>query len=141
MAAMKKPPQAGPAASPMMTPQQPSGGQMQAAIKVRLAMKFLEQALSAEGGMTEKGKSILKAMTTLANQYGKTEGEADDLAKSEEKTLAAGASGPGAPGGQPPGGPPPPGGGGAPPPPGGAPPPGGMPGMPGGAGAAPPMAG
>jgi hypothetical protein len=119
----------------MMSPQKPSGELEQGRVKVLLAQKMLESALVKYGSIKDgPGKAVLKAINILAREFGKQEGDSEDLATSEKKSLVAGMPGAGAP---PPGaGPPgaPPGAGAAPPP--GMPPP-GMP--PPGAGAAPPM--
>ena len=108
----------------MMTPQKPAGEQEKGRVKALLAVKMLEQSLSAFGATSKEGKSVLTAIHALAKQFGKQEGDTQDLLPAERKTLAAGLpdqQGGAAPPGGPPGAPP---GAGAPPgmPPGGAPP-------------------
>jgi hypothetical protein len=134
MAGMKQPPKAGPAASPMMTPQNPAGQKEGARVKCLLAAKLVTQALTTYGIMDETGKGLVKLLKIFAELFGKQEGDSEDMVTSEKKTLAAGLAPqgaapqkpPGAPPGMPPG---PPGAGGVAPPM--------MP--PGGAGAPPPM--
>jgi hypothetical protein len=114
---------AAPAAGGMMTPQAPAGEQEGAKADVLMAQKMLERALPKFGSGDKRGKAILKSIASLAREFGKEEGQTEELMPAEIKQLLQGLAGPGAPPKPPPGaqGAPPPG---APPP--GAPPPGAM---------------
>jgi len=92
------PPAAGaPAAAPMMTPQQPKGDQEGAKVDVLMAIKMLEKALPKYGSGEPGGKAILKAITALGKEFGKEEGQTEELMPAEIKALLQGVAGPGAP--------------------------------------------
>lgn len=101
-------PPSGPSAAPMMTPANPGGSQEGSKIDVMMSTKLLQRALGVYGVATEEGKSILKALSTLANTFGKSEDETSELMPAELKHMIAAASGPGNP--NPAGQAPPPGG-------------------------------
>ena len=115
------PPDAAPAAGPMMTPQPNAGEQEGAKVQLTMALKICENALGKYDSKMDEHKAILKAITNLAKVVGKTEEKSEQYMPAEIKAINQGLLGPGqppkppAPPGAAPGGPPP---GAAPPPPG-----------------------
>lgn len=103
------PPEPPPAAAPMMSPQKNEGAQADAQVNALLAQKLLERALVAFGSSDEKGKAILKAISSLAKAFGKDESATEELTPAEKMQMLQGLAGPGAPpkGGPPPGAAPP----------------------------------
>lgn len=64
-----------PRTSPMSTPQ-PNEGEKQGALpSVIMAMKVLENTLSAFGSDTEEGQSVLAALKTLGSKFGEAKRE------------------------------------------------------------------
>lgn len=108
-----------PGAAPMMAPQKAEGKQAGAAVQVLMAIKVLEQSMSAFSSTDEKGKAIIKAIASLGKAFGKQESESEELLPAENKIIQQALQGPGAgaPPGPPPGGPPQGAPQGAPPPP------------------------
>lgn len=99
-----QPPNPGPAAGGMLTPQRPSGEMQAGRTKVLVAMKMLEQALASFGAIGKEGDTVLKAISSLAKTFGKQEGDASQLMDSERKTIAGGLPAGGAGGAPPMGG-------------------------------------
>ena len=64
-------PEPGPAAAPMSTPQEPDGQKQGGMVQVAMALELMQQALPQVGVHTEEGKSLLKALTSLAKHFGK----------------------------------------------------------------------
>jgi hypothetical protein len=138
-----------PIGAPMATPEPMRGLAANARIQIQQAVKLLIDALPALGPLSEDGKAVTSAMSTLQRAFGKTEHKTNEFMPSEllgilSAMRGAGAGArpgmnapPGGPGGGPPGAGPggPPGAGGVPPPPPGLIPP------PPGAGAAAAMGG
>jgi hypothetical protein len=103
-----------PGAAGMATPQKKAGDEGAARTNIQISMNMLEQALPVFGSESDEGKVILKALTGLANAFGKDKER--DLVPAQimqllkaEPSLGGGAmqkamqpQGGGAPGGQPP---------------------------------------
>jgi hypothetical protein len=103
------PPEPGPGAAPMMSPQKNEGAQAQAKVQCLNAQKVLERALAAFGSASEEGKAVLKAISALAKAFGKDLDTSEELSAAEKMTMLQGLAGPGQPPkpqGPPPGGPP-----------------------------------
>ena len=66
-----EPPDSGPSAAPMSTPQEPQGLKQGGMVKVAMALEMLQQALPEVGSHTEEGKSLLRALTQLSKHFGK----------------------------------------------------------------------
>jgi hypothetical protein len=62
-----------PAGAPMATPSPKQGLQEVARTQVKAAMKVLSTALVGFGADTDEGKSVLKALTSLSKNFGKTD--------------------------------------------------------------------
>jgi hypothetical protein len=95
-----------------MTPQQPKGEEASAHAKIQVAIRLLEEQLVALGSTSKSGKAVMKALHTLASEFGQSEDKAQAIMPAELKSAllapAGGEAGP--PGG---GAAPPPGGAGA----------------------------
>lgn len=63
-------PEPGPSAAPMSTPQEPEGTKQGGMVQVAMALELMQQALPQVGAHTEEGKSLLKALTSLAKHFG-----------------------------------------------------------------------
>jgi hypothetical protein len=104
----------------MMTPQKAAGNQATGKAKIMIAQHILQLAMIDLGVGSPQGGAILKALTALTKEFGKSEEDSKQIMPAELMQAMQSSAGPGAPpgAGKPPGGPPP----GGPPPGGGMPP-------------------
>lgn len=65
----------------MAKPQQKEGVKEAARVNIHIAMNMLEQALPAFGSESEEGKKVLKILSMLSKEFGKT--DASDLTAAE----------------------------------------------------------
>lgn len=101
-----------PGASPMLSPQgKQAGMQAQGKVRVQVATHILTLALKDLGPMSQDSQAVLKAISTLTKQFGKSEDESKPLIPAEIQQALQPAAGPGAapkppmPPGAPPGAP------------------------------------
>ena len=82
---MPKPPMpaAGPkpGGAPMAKPQEREGLKEAARVNIHIAMNMLEQSLPIFGSESKEGKSVLKILSMLSKEFGKT--DASDLVPAE----------------------------------------------------------
>lgn len=76
---------AGPAGSPMATPQKKEGSREIARVKIHVAMNMLESALPQFGAESKEGKAILKHLLGLAREFGDT--DSSDLVPAQIKQM------------------------------------------------------
>ena len=81
---MPKPPMAAgpkPGGAPMAKPQEREGLKEAARVNIHIAMNMLEQSLPIFGSESKEGKSVLKILSMLSKEFGKT--DASDLVPAE----------------------------------------------------------
>ncbi len=71
----------------MMQPQNPHGDEAMGEVNVKLAMDVLTHVLPLFGADTEKGASVLKALSLLGKSFGKKSQEAGDLEPAQIQAL------------------------------------------------------
>ena len=107
------PPPSGPVSAPMSTPQDNAGEKHAAMSQVQMAVKLLEQTISAFGSDSDEGKTVLDVLKKISGTFGKSQDAGRALIPSEIMNMVSGmpqgAGGPppgaGAPPGMPPGAP------------------------------------
>lgn len=82
------PPNPGPGAAPMMTPQVASGNIKQGILQAGIALKMLEQSLISFGAHTPEGQAVNKAITLLGKVMGKQVASSSNLMDSEKQAIA-----------------------------------------------------
>lgn len=110
------PPPSGPVSAPMTTPQDNAGEKHAAMSQVQMAVKLLEQTISAFGSDSDEGKTVLDVLKKISGTFGQSQDKGRALIPSEIMNLVSGMPqgaggqppGAGAPPGMPPGAPQPP---------------------------------
>ncbi len=82
-----------PAGGPMTTPQPKEGLKQAALVNISMVLQLLEQTLPNLGSATEEGKSVLNALKTLTNTFGKSRSEGEKMIPAELMQLMQGMKG------------------------------------------------